>query len=135
MCGLGVVEDQWEYICRGGPISQKQSGYHYYFAQSKTDLKPNPTNELTAKLSCFGLGWSGKPIDVGSYLPNSLGIYDMHGLIWEWTSSAEGASRVSRGGSWYFGAARCTAAGCGANSPADAGDYLGFRLLVVPLVK
>ena len=128
------TEDEWEYICRGGPISQAQSAFHYYFAKSKTDLAPNPTNDLTAKLACFGQGSNGKPCDVGLFLPNPLGIYDMHGLVWEWTSSAEGASRVCRGGSWDNPAEPCTAAYRYAGAPGGAGNRLGFRVLAVPLV-
>jgi formylglycine-generating enzyme required for sulfatase activity len=129
------TEDEWEYICRGGPISQAQSAFHYYFAKSKTDLAPNPTNELTQRMACFDQGPSGKPSEVGSFLPNSLGIYDMHGNVWEWTASAEGSSRVNRGGSWRNSAGGCAAAYRDARSPSIAGDFLGFRLLAVPLVK
>ena len=104
------LQYEWEYICRGGPIAQAQSGFHYYFARSKTDLTPAPTDELTQRMACFGQDGSGKPSEVGSFLPNPLGLHDMHGNIWEWTASAEGSSRVIRGGSWNNAAENCTAA-------------------------
>jgi formylglycine-generating enzyme required for sulfatase activity len=129
------TEDEWEYICRGGPISQDQSKFHYYFAKSKTDLTANATNELTRQMACFGQDGNGRPGDVGSYLPNPLNIYDMHGLVWEWTSSAVGSLRVNRGGSWNNDAEYCTATDRSASSPGDALSGLGFRVLAVPLVR
>jgi formylglycine-generating enzyme required for sulfatase activity len=129
------TEEEWEYICRGGPISQNQSAFSYYFARSKTDWTPNPTNELTKSLACFGQDGNGKPCEVGAFLPNPLGIYDLHGLVWEWTTSAEGAARVNRGGSWNDSAENCTAAYRGWNAPVLANNNLGFRLLAVPLGK
>jgi formylglycine-generating enzyme required for sulfatase activity len=129
------TEDEWEYICRGGPISQAQSTFNYYFAKSKTDPTPNPTNELTPRMACFGQDGNDKPTEVGSFLPNSLGIYDMHGNVWEWTSSAEGSSRVIRGGNWRFTAGYCTASYRDAYVPGYSYDCVGFRLLAVPLDK
>lgn len=129
------TEEEWEYICRGGPIPQAQSAFHYYFVRSKNDPTPAPTNELTQRMACFGQGGSGKPSEVGSFLPNPLGVYDMHGNVWEWTSSAEGSSRVYRGGSWANPAEHCAAASRSAFTPAPSYNYLGFRLLAVPLVR
>ena len=127
------LQDEWEYICRGGPIAQAQSGFHYYFARSKTDLTPAPTDELTQRMACFGQDGSGKPSEVGSFLPNPLGLHDMHGNIWEWTASAEGSSRVIRGGSWNDAAEDCTAANRNANAPGNSNNNVGFRLLAAPL--
>jgi len=130
------TELEWEYICRGGPITQDQSSYHYYFARSKTDLRPNPTNGLSASQANFG-NQLKRPSDVGTYLPNPLGVYDLHGNVWEWTATSEGAVQVLRGGCWSW---RAAAAGCTASSrfrdePDDSGHYVGFRLLAVPSSK
>jgi len=74
------------------------------------------------------------PSDVGSYLPNPLGIYDLHGNVWEWTSSVYegGPDRVFRGGYWDYGGAGCAASNRGRYEPGLAGSSVGFRLLAVP---
>ena len=47
------TEQEWEYTCRGGPISESQSKYDFYFAKSKTDLAANPTNDLSSTQANF----------------------------------------------------------------------------------
>jgi formylglycine-generating enzyme required for sulfatase activity len=139
------TEQEWEYICRGGPISQDQSKYHFYFARSKTDLTPAPTNDLCSTQANFNGGnpagsapqgpYLQRPCDVGLYLPNPLGICDLHGNVWEWTSSQDGSHRVFRGGSWRNHGERCTAANWLSNGPDIRYFDLGFRLLAVPSGK
>jgi formylglycine-generating enzyme required for sulfatase activity len=139
------TEQEWEYICRGGPLSQAQSAYHFYFARSLTDLTPVPTNDLSSKQANFdgtrpaGSAAKGlyrqRPCDVGLFLPNPLGIYDLAGNVWEWTSTAEGSDRVIRGGSWDYHGEGCTASNRGGSGPDYSNDCLGFRLLAVPLGK
>jgi formylglycine-generating enzyme required for sulfatase activity len=135
-------EQEWEYICRGGPISREQSAYHFYIAQSPTDLTPAPTNDPEGTQANFdsnspaGSRSKGPDLqrtsEVGLYLPNPLGIYDLHGNVWDWTSSSEGSFRVFRGGSWFNQEARCTASTRCWSEPAYGYWNLGFRLLAVP---
>jgi formylglycine-generating enzyme required for sulfatase activity len=135
-------EEEWEYICRGGPLSSvAQSAFHFYFARSKTDLTPEPGNDLSSTQANFdgnhpaGSASKGPSLqrtsEVGSYPPNPLGIFDLHGNVQEWTSSLEGATQVVRGGSWSHSGAHCTAAHRGRRQPGTRG-FVGLRLLAVP---
>ena len=128
-------EAEWEYACRGGATSEEECSYHFYFAK--------PTNDLSSKEANFNgdfpFGKAGKGPDlerttkVGSYASNKLGLYDMHGNVWQWTSSPEGASpRVIRGGCWFFNGSDCRAANRFASPPSLRINYLGLRLARVP---
>ena len=135
--------DEWEYILRGGPISKTQSLYHYYFASSKTDLTSIASNDLSSTQANFDGNYpavSGKKgpflettSAVGNYLPNPLGIYDMHGNVWEWTSTEKGSNRVFCGGGWNSAGDICNASRRGRLNQDDSSFHLGFRLLAVPV--
>ena len=90
-------EAEWEYACRGGPLSDKlDSAFDFYFAK--------PTNTLFPELANFNKGLN-RPCQVGSYEANHLGLFDMHGNVWEWCGETEKAvvgvsPRVYLGGSY-----------------------------------
>jgi eukaryotic-like serine/threonine-protein kinase len=79
-------EVEWEYACRGGATSEEECSYRFYFAK--------PTNDLSSKEANFNGSdpfgkadkgpFLGRTTKVGSYAPNKVGLYDMHGLFsWE----------------------------------------------------
>jgi formylglycine-generating enzyme required for sulfatase activity len=126
-------EAEWEYACRGGATSEEECSYHFYFDE--------PTNALSSKQANFdgeypfGKGEKGpnlgRPTKVGSYAPNKLGLYDMHGNVWQWCENlweAGDSGRVRRGGSWNNDADACRAANRDRFPPDDRIGNLGFRL-------
>jgi formylglycine-generating enzyme required for sulfatase activity len=82
---------------------------------------------------------------VGTKLPNSFGLYDMHGNLWEWVEDwyeghlgfdpetdppgpTWGTERVARGGSWSNGAGSCRSASRVSSDPSYRYGTFGFRL-------
>jgi formylglycine-generating enzyme required for sulfatase activity len=131
------TDAEWEYACRGGATSQQDCSYHFYFDQ--------PTNDLSSTQANFdgnfpvGSGAEGpylqRTTKVGTYRPNRLGLFDMHGNVWEWCEDLydEGPCRVDRGGSWSYPAESCRATGRGSYGPAGSSFGPGLRLARVPV--
>lgn len=72
---------------------------------------------------------NGKTHPVKQKKPNDLGLYDMLGNVWEWTSTKSGSYRVLRGGSWYYDPQFLRAAYRFYDYPAYRSNDVGFRLL------
>jgi len=137
------TEAEWEYAAREG-------GKKVRFGTGRDTIGPDEANFNACKEvkePYSRMGWYRKEtIQVNSFRPNGLGLYNMSGNVWEWcqdwydkdyyktsprrnpTGPSSGASRVLRGGSWFSVPRNVRAAYRGRNSPGNRNDALGFRL-------
>ena len=128
------TEAEWEYACRAG--ASQYSRYHFV------------GDTIHSGLANFFETGRKQTTEVGSYVPNAFGLYDMHGNVWEWCldgkreyqdraennpqgSMDEGAYRVIRGGSWDNARSYCTASCRFMNSSDFRCPGIGFRVLRV----
>lgn len=141
------TEAEWEYMCRGGPFFKKPSP-PFYFGNSLSPTQANFDGNHP-----YGYATKGQYLQrttkVGSYPPNPLGLYDLHGNVWEWCAdwydaeyykhsprqdpqgSEDGERRVLRGGSWSSYGRRCRAAFRDNFAPGIHYGYVGFRVVLV----
>ena len=121
------TEADWEYSCRAGTTTA------YSFGDRITKNNAN-YDEKTA----------GSTKLVGSYKPNSFGLYDMHGNIFEWCEDGGrvypagsvtdpkgpemGEARVSRGGSFFGGEGAVRSSNRLEGAPSYRLLILGLRL-------
>jgi formylglycine-generating enzyme required for sulfatase activity len=121
-------EAEWEYACRGAAITQALCGWNFYLR--------SPTTTLSAQQANLSISALNRTCKVGLYEANSLGLFDMHGNVWEWCEDAyDGATRVRRGGCWANAAEYCRAATRFGHAPIDLDIGLGLRLARVPSGK
>jgi formylglycine-generating enzyme required for sulfatase activity len=129
------TEAEWEYACRGG------CGSSFHFGD-----EPEKLSEYA-----WYQGNSGSSThSVGQLSPNSFGLHDMHGNVWEWCwdwyapypsrspvdgspvtdprGPAEGSERVLRGGSWNADVHQLRSAARNSYDPEEPLWYFGFRL-------
>jgi len=109
------TEEEWEFACRAG---------------GKGDWGKRANGE-EGPLDAMGWynGNSGSETHpVAQKEANAFGLYDMHGNVWEWTSTADGDNHVDRGGSWFYDSWICTAGYRYWYPPAYREYFLGFRL-------
>jgi formylglycine-generating enzyme required for sulfatase activity len=123
------TEAEWEYACRGAATSKEECSFDYYFDQ--------PTNTLSSTQANFFWGNNSgleRTSKVGSYPPNKLGLYDMHGNVWQLCEDGldGGRGRVIRGGFWGYNASWCRAASRLGYAPSMTSREMGFRLARVP---
>ena len=137
-------EAEWEYACRAAAFSQEGCSFHFYLDQPGNQLSSTQANCVDTMPSRhvgeFPLyrgteqAYLHRTTRVGSYQPNRLGLYDMHGNVWEWCEDffEENRGRVIRGGCWINSNSMCRAARRFGYESSFRVQYVGFRLARVP---
>ncbi len=74
-------EAEWEYACRAGTTTP------FHFGETITDKLANYDAENIFANEPKG-EYREQTTPVGTFPPNSFGLYDMHGNIWEWCADA-----------------------------------------------
>ena len=124
------TEAEWEYAAKDG--SRDPMAYEYAGSNSVDSVAWYKSNS------------GNKTQPVGRKAPNSLGLYDMSGNVWEWcwdwygdysveaqtdpTGASSGSGRVNRGGSWFSSAQGVRSADRSSDTPAGRASNLGFRV-------
>jgi len=134
-------EAEWEYACRAGTTTP------FHFGDTVTPDLVNYHGNYPYGSAPKGI-WRGKTTAVGSFPPNSFGLYDMHGNVWEWCQDiwqdnyngapTDGSAwetsgsdhQVLRGGSWSDHAVHCRAANRYYYSAGGSNRSVGFRVAV-----
>jgi len=136
-------EAEWEYAARGGTKTP------FYFGDSLSSTQANFDGNYPYGNAPKGI-FHNKTMPVGSFQPNSFGLFDMHGNAREWCedfwhdnyagapvngsswlTGGDGKHRVMRGGSWFLNARNCRSA---ARFKVEQGTRLnlsGFRVVMV----
>ncbi|MEO1004902.1 MAG: formylglycine-generating enzyme family protein [Cyanobacteria bacterium J06638_38] len=133
-------EAEWEYACRGN-------------AQTAFAYGETLTNELAdysstyAYASEIGSAYRKETTNVGSFMPNAFGLYDVHGNVREWcadpwhenyhgapsnsktwSKGGKQAWRTLRGGSWANQPSHCRSAHRSGYPAASFNRAIGFRV-------
>lgn len=120
------TEAEWEYAAKGGNESKG-----FIFSGS---------NRIES-VAWYGDNLYESIMQVGSYNPNEIGIYDMSGNVWEWCwdnyaensykkdLSTTGPLKVLRGGSWGLNKYMSRVTNRHSINPNSKNKFTGFRIV------
>ena len=130
------TEAEWEYACRAGADTR------YAYGES---------DDLLGSYAWFDVNSLSKSHPVGSLKSNDLGLFDMHGNLWEWSADnfrdagwqkghpdesvtnpaldTNVQNRVLRGGSWFNYSRSSRSANRLRSTPDLRGQLNGFRVV------
>lgn len=125
------TSSEWEYAARGGKSNRRfpwsdtiTHSQANYYSSSWYSYDTSSTRDYHHSYDTGDFPYTSP---AGSFAPNTYGLYDMSGNVWERCWDESYPYRCFRGGSWRDGAgtARCGSEDWG--SPDGASDSDGFR--------
>ena len=136
-------EAEWEYACRARTTTP------FYFGETITTDLVNYNGNYPYGSAPKG-EYRQQTIDVGKFPPNSFGLYNMHGDIWEWCldvyhsnyqdapkdgstwlTGKDNNRKLLRGGGWNYVARYCRSANRISLARAGLNYRVGFRVVAV----
>jgi uncharacterized protein (TIGR02996 family) len=136
-------ESEWEYACRAAGTSTRA----FHTGATLSSAQANFDGRYPAGESAIG-PYLRRTTPEGTFPPNALGLYDLHGNVQEWCSDwhgdyeagpaidpqgpPEGGMRVHRGGCWDSAGPLCRSARRGSFTPGYRSGFVGFRVVAVP---
>lgn len=118
---------------RAVPPPPFQRGQRYEFPSGASPVGAQCLDDCGAAAKTRGTGadaglWRGHGHAPAGRTPAGVnGLHDMGGNAWEWVDEPAGAERLTRGGSWWYGAAQMRAEHRQSKPPGTAVAYIGFR--------
>ena len=134
------TEAEWEYAARAGTTTP------FHFGETITSNLANYRGTSTFANEPKGK-YRKETMSVGSFPPNDVGLYDMHGNVWEWCQddwhssyvdapnngsawlSEESSKKVIRSGSWNNSPVSCRSAVRDFFNLENAINDIGFRVV------
>ncbi|MCC6512021.1 MAG: SUMF1/EgtB/PvdO family nonheme iron enzyme [Pirellulaceae bacterium] len=124
------TEAEWTYACQEGPMPADFDREHTFYFDK-------PTKTLVSYKANTKLYGLQRPCKVGIYAPNRLGLYDMHGNVFEWCNDLANVpdkrARWIHGGGWQDDAERCKVANL--LEPTEPWTYYDLGLRVARVRK
>ena len=143
------TEAEWEYACRAGGATSTP----FTTGDKLTTEQANYNGDYPYNNYKKGM-FRKNTVPVDSFTPNTWGLYNMHGNVWELChdrfegsfydecrskgivtnpdNQAKGSNHVLRGGGWDSGARDCRSAYRSSCDPVGCFNFVGFRLVFVP---
>ncbi len=145
------TDAEWEYAARAGSTTAYSWGPDIDCSRAMYSNNPNKSNKCVDHVRSMGLK-ENMPAPVKNYPPNTWGLYDMHGNVWEWCQdgfdpdrhrldpyttykltdpiiSTSAGNRIRRGGSWFGGGRSCRSANRTYSHPSVRYRTTGLRLV------
>jgi len=134
------TEAEWEYACRAGTNNMYNTGINI-----NSNILASERERLL-RTGWFSANSDNSTHSIGQKTPNSWGLYDMCGNVYEWCwdwydqylsraqsnplGASSGTKRVIRGGSWRSGHGEMRSACRGSFEPAERHNAIGFRVVL-----